>query len=195
VDPYMTEPRPSMAKAVIIGGIVGGILGVIPLISSFNCCCCLWFAVGAIIAVLVYKAASPVSITTGHGALLGLITGVICGVISGAGIYAISGYQFRDPELYDPNSAKAQEVFDLFREMYSNAGMSDQEIEQILGQIESMMTSIGPEGATAYLVATIIFYIIIGVIISVLAGIITAAIAGKKQEFREEPPPYNPVDM
>ncbi len=195
MDPYMTEPRPSMAKAVIIGGIVGGILGLIPLINSFNFCCCLWFVVGAIIAVLIYRASSPVGVTSGHGALIGLVTGLICGLISGGGAYALYGNQFTNPALYDPGSPEAQEFIDIFRQTYSSAGMSDTDIDQIIDQIQNMMTSIGPEGAATAILVIIIFYILIGMIFSVLAGLITGAIAGKKQQFPEEPPPYQPANM
>jgi hypothetical protein len=69
-------------KAAIIGGVVAGVLSVIPIISN---CCFLWALAGGVLAVFMYLRNTPATpMEVGDGAKLGLMAGGI-----GAGIYLI----------------------------------------------------------------------------------------------------------
>src|SRR5215510_2621936 len=61
----------------LVGGLIAGILSVIPLVSAANCCFCAWALVGGIVAskMLVSRSMRPVK--SGEGAKVGLIVGLI----------------------------------------------------------------------------------------------------------------------
>jgi hypothetical protein len=70
-------------KAALIGGVVAGVLSVIPVVSS---CCCLWAIGGGILAVYLYTKNSPTPMQPADGAVLGAMTGGIAAIV-----YAIIG--------------------------------------------------------------------------------------------------------
>lgn len=70
-------------KPALLGGLVAGILSVIPIVST---CCCLWAILGGMLACFLYVKNSALPVTTGDGAGLGAMTGAI-----GAFIYLIIG--------------------------------------------------------------------------------------------------------
>jgi len=65
-------------KPAIIGGVVLGILSVIPIV---NVCCCLWAIVGGLIASKLYINQSPTPVSAGDGAIVGAIAGLVGAVI------------------------------------------------------------------------------------------------------------------
>jgi Family of unknown function (DUF5518) len=65
-------------KPALLGGLITGILSVIPFVSS---CCCIWAAVGGLLAGFMYIKSSPVPVSTGDGAMVGALTGVVGSVI------------------------------------------------------------------------------------------------------------------
>ena len=70
-------------KPALLGGVITGVLSVIPLVST---CCCIWAALGGLLATFLYIRSAPVPVSTGEGATVGAITGVI-----GAIVYLIIG--------------------------------------------------------------------------------------------------------
>ncbi len=66
-----------MLKPALIGGVLLGILSVIPVISLGNCLCCAWVVGGGVLASYLYVKGSPVGVTLGRGVALGLLTGAI----------------------------------------------------------------------------------------------------------------------
>ena len=69
-------------KPAIIGGVVLGLLSVIPFVNWANLCCCLWALLGGALASYLYIKKSPVPATPGDGAILGAMAGVVGAVIS-----------------------------------------------------------------------------------------------------------------
>jgi hypothetical protein len=69
-------------KPAAIGGVLLGLLSVIPIVNWVNFCCCLWAIVGGALAAQLYIKNSPTPVSVGEGAMLGAIAGVIGGVIS-----------------------------------------------------------------------------------------------------------------
>ena len=68
-------------KPAIIGGVVLGILSVIPFVNWVNICCCLWAILGGLLASHLYVKNSPTPTSTGDGAIVGALAGVVGGVI------------------------------------------------------------------------------------------------------------------
>jgi len=69
-------------KPAIIGGVVLGLLSVIPFVNWANVCCCLWAILGGALASYLYIKNSPVPATPGDGAILGAMAGLVGAVIS-----------------------------------------------------------------------------------------------------------------
>ena len=79
-----------MLKPMLIGGVVGGILSSIPIISCLNCCCLLYAGSGAITAYLISQKTMSLEMNdyalagAGSGAIAGLINGILSLFISTA---------------------------------------------------------------------------------------------------------------
>ena len=82
-----------MLKPMLIGGIVGGVLSAIPIISCLNCCCLLYAGSGAITAYLITQKTMSLEMEdyalagAGSGAIAGLINGIL-GLVIGTAINA-----------------------------------------------------------------------------------------------------------
>lgn len=61
-------------KPALIGGLVAGILSVIPLVAT---CSCLWAIGGGVLAGFLYIPKAPAPVTAGEGAILGALTGLV----------------------------------------------------------------------------------------------------------------------
>lgn len=68
-------------KPAVIGGVVIGVLSVIPFVNWVNICCCLWAILGGLLASYLYVKGSPVAASTGDGAIVGAIAGLVGAVI------------------------------------------------------------------------------------------------------------------
>jgi hypothetical protein len=73
----------SKLKPALLGGLVTGILSVIPFVST---CCCVWAILGGMLASFLYIRSSPAPVSTGDGAVIGVLSGVF-----GSLIYLIIG--------------------------------------------------------------------------------------------------------
>lgn len=74
----MSDQRPAMLMPALIGGAAAGLLSGIPLL---NCLCCLWIIGGAILASYLLAKDSPVALTSGDGAIVGVFTGIVAAVV------------------------------------------------------------------------------------------------------------------
>jgi len=68
-------------KPALIGGVVLGLLSVIPFVNFANICCCLWALVGGALATNLYVKSSPTPASAGDGAILGVLAGLVGGAI------------------------------------------------------------------------------------------------------------------
>jgi len=71
-------------QPALIGGLVMGVLTGLPIVSAGNLCCCMWVIGGGVIAAYMLQQNETSPITTGDGAAVGLMAGVI-----GAFVYLI----------------------------------------------------------------------------------------------------------
>ena len=69
-------------QPALFGGLIAGILSVIPIVSLINCCFCAWLLVGGAVAAKMLINRTPRPIKSGEGAQVGAIAGVIA-----AGVY------------------------------------------------------------------------------------------------------------
>ena len=68
-------------KPALIGGVVLGLLSVIPFVNFANVCCCLWALLGGALATKLYVNSSPTPASAGDGAILGVLAGLVGGAI------------------------------------------------------------------------------------------------------------------
>ena len=79
--------KPNKLQAAILAGVIFGVLSSIPFVNFVNICCCLWVIAGGAVAARTLIGKSPVfPVTSGDGALVGLLSG---GIMSG--VYLIIG--------------------------------------------------------------------------------------------------------
>jgi hypothetical protein len=70
--------KPSKFQPALVGGLVLGILSVIPIVSIGNLCCCLWVLLGgALAARMLVTRSSYLPITYGDGAGVGAFAGLV----------------------------------------------------------------------------------------------------------------------
>lgn len=157
-------------KPALIGGLVTGILSVIPFVSAANLCCCLWAIVGGMIATYLYVKNSPVPANAGDGAVLGALTGVIGAVISvvlGIPIALVMGPTMRNLLLRVMESADPRQA------------------EMMRRQIEASGDAIGPLVVQSLIGAVLLF------VFAILGGLIGVALFEKRKGGAPPPPPIN----
>ncbi|HEV7798919.1 MAG TPA: hypothetical protein VGO73_12215 [Pyrinomonadaceae bacterium] len=69
-------------KPAITGGVLIGLLSIIPIVNLGNICCCLWAIAGGVLATYLYVKNSPVPARPGDGAIVGAIAGAVGGLIA-----------------------------------------------------------------------------------------------------------------
>ncbi|HEY5884308.1 MAG TPA: hypothetical protein VIT88_06440 [Pyrinomonadaceae bacterium] len=111
-------------KPALIGGVVIGILSVIPFVSAVNLCCCLWAILGGMLASHLYVKNSPTPANAGDGAVLGAIAGLIGAAISvvlGIPIAMATGPIMRDLMLRVLENADPRQA-EMFRQQWEGSG-------------------------------------------------------------------------
>jgi hypothetical protein len=154
-------------KSAVIGGVVLGILSVIPVVNLGNICCCCWALLGGGLATYLWVKKSPTPVSIGDGAMLGAIAGGV-----GAVIELIIGIPI--------GIATSALVAPILANLVASA--NPQQAEMIRQQMMSA-SSIG--GA----IANGIFLAILLVIFSTLGGLIAVPIFEKRKGGPGMPPP------
>jgi len=74
----MNDQKPNMLPPALIGGAIAGVLSGIPFL---NCLCCLWIIGGSVLATYLLTKDSPISLTSGDGAIVGALAGIVAAVV------------------------------------------------------------------------------------------------------------------
>ena len=72
----------ALLKPALWGALVIGVLSGLPLVSTGNCCCCLWIVSGGMLAAYLLQNSTPTPIALGDGALVGLLAGLMSSVVN-----------------------------------------------------------------------------------------------------------------
>lgn len=155
-------------KPALIGGVVLGLLSVIPFVSAANVCCCIWAILGGMLATYFYVKNSPTPATAADGAILGAIAGVVGAaiqVVIGIPIAMAMGPTMRNfmlslLERVDPRQA------DMMRQQFEAAG-----------------DSIGPVIINAVIMAVLLF------VFSIIGGLLGVPIFERRKGSAPPPPP------
>lgn len=155
-------------KPALIGGVLLGILSVIPFVSSLNVCCCLWAILGGMLAAHLYIKNSPTPVRSGDGAVIGALAGVIGAVIVlvlGIPISYAMGPTMRNMLVGIVENIDRQQA-ELLRQRFEAAG------DSIVGVI----------------INTVILAVLL-IIFSVIGGLIGTALFEKRKGGPVPPPP------
>ena len=156
-------------KPAIIGGVVLGILSVIPVVNWANICCCLWAILGGALASYLYIKSSPVPATPGDGAILGALAGLV-----GAVIAVVIGI----PLSILMSGVMTRIIVSLLE------SINPSQAEMMRTQIEAGQTVVGA------IVNGLILAVLL-VVFSTLGGLIGVPIFEKRKRDVMPPPPQN----
>ena len=155
-------------KPALIGGVLLGLLSVIPFVNALNVCCCLWAILGGMLASFIYVKNSPVPANAGDGAILGAVAGAIGAVIS-----IILGIPI--------NYAMGPTMRNLILGLIEN--LDRQQAELMRRQLEASGDSIASLVINALILAVLLF------IFSIIGGLLGVVIFEKRKGGPVPPPP------
>ncbi len=108
----------SKHQPALLGGLFIGVLSSLPVVSTFNMCCCLWVVAGGVLVVYLQQQRTPEPIETGDAVIGGLLAGVIGAIIAGLGaliLLSVGGEMWQEQvrQALDSSSDVPPEVRDL----------------------------------------------------------------------------------
>jgi len=155
-------------KPALIGGVLLGLLSVIPFVNAVNVCCCLWAILGGMLASYIYVKNSPTPANAGDGAILGALAGAIGAVIS-----IILGIPI--------NYAMGPTMRNLILSIVEN--LDRQQADLMRRQLEASGESIASLIINALILAVLLF------IFSIIGGLLGIAIFEKRKGSPMPPAP------
>jgi hypothetical protein len=160
----------SKFQPALLGGLLLGVLSVLPIVNLGNACCCLWVIAGGTVAAYLLQRNQPAPIGSGDGAAVGLLAGVI-----GAVVWQV---------LQIPVSLAMAPFMISLMDRLLNTGDLPENVRPLL---ETMRQNAG-FSVVGFVVGGF-FTLVVSVVFSTIGGVIGAAI------FRAEtvPPPPPPV--
>ncbi|MGH9841547.1 MAG: hypothetical protein ACREEM_22580 [Blastocatellia bacterium] len=164
-------------QPALIGGLIAGILSVIPVVSLANCCFCAWALVGGAVASKMVIDRTPRPVRSGEGAQVGLMAGLVA-----AGIYVVLGVPLA---LLGIGEGMMRQVME---------GMSSQSADpQFQEMMQKILEASANQSSGQKLAAAIPFLLIAGIVLggfTVLGGLLGVALFEKRKG--QPPPPQYP---
>ncbi|MEK6299385.1 MAG: hypothetical protein AABO41_01585 [Acidobacteriota bacterium] len=168
--------KPSKIQPALVGGLIVGLLWSIPFLNLINFCCCLGVMIGGAVAALMLIKRSPVlPVSSGDGAVVGVVAGLI-----GAGIHLIIGVPI--------GLLLNQASFSVLKSLFSQ--MDDPQIRSAMDQA---LNEAANQGLLERLLAALLWWLILSVFsigFSTLGGLIGVAIFEKR---KGQQPPMAPT--
>ncbi|HWO01202.1 MAG TPA: hypothetical protein VNS63_18215 [Blastocatellia bacterium] len=173
--------KPSKIQPALVGGLIIGLLWSLPFLSLINFCCCLGVLAGGAVAALMLIKRSPVlPVSTGDGAVVGLLAGVV-----GAGVHLVLGV----PISIIFNPAGVSFLKSLIAQINSDP--------QFRAAMEEALRSQENQGLPERFIAALLGWLVVSVIsigFSALGGVIGVAMfekrKGQQPPFPPSPPQY-----
>lgn len=125
-------------KPALIGGVVLGLLSVIPFVNFANFCCCLWALLGGALATHFYVKSSPTPATAGDGAILGILAGLIGAVIVvvlGIPINLLVGAAMREAMIGIVENANPGQADMMRQQMEASASVAGTIVNQLISAV------------------------------------------------------------
>ena len=168
----------SKLRAVIIGGIVIGLLSALPYVRLGNVICCMWIVMGGALACYLYIKKSTTPVNVGEGALLGGIAGAIgwaVEIIVGVPLMILTGY----PEL--------RFMVNLLERF------NPQEAETYQRNLESVMSlSFAEQFYYSVFSLQTLLSLLITIVFALVGGLVAVPLFEKRKMDAPPPPPPPP---
>ena len=167
----MDKQKPEYLRPALIAGAIAGLLSGLPIISAGNCVCCLWIVGGAAMATKLLAKNTSGILTSGDGAIVGALTGIVAAVVDTIVKIPLQPY----------NMALARRIFEKVSEFGTEmpAGLD--------GLLDGSSGFLSPGLFLLGLFVSAAVYAIMGV----LGGIIGVSIFGRKKP--QTSPPAAPL--
>lgn len=169
----MNQERPGITVPALLGGLLLGFTSAVPILNCGNCLCCAWIIAGGLLASYLYLQSYPSTLpplTYGEGAVLGMLTGVIGGLIE-----TIVRIPFTILSLH-PSWQDMAEV---------REALSDPDVPPFLRDLVLIFLESGTLTAGAILM-NLVFTLFFGVVFATLGAILGVAL------FQKRPAPFVP---
>ena len=160
-------------QPALVGGVMAGMLSVIPFVNFVNCCFCAWLLVGGAVAAKMLINRAPRPVRSGEGAQVGAVAGLIA-----AGIYSLISLAMA---VFNIGQRLQEELFNRIGEASGDP--------QIQADIQKMIEASANQPLAQKLVSVVIVLIIVSIIyigFSTLGGLLGVALFEKR---RDQPPP------
>jgi hypothetical protein len=168
--------KPSKQRAVLLGGLVIGLVSGIPGLSLLNCCCCAGILIGGALAVYLYKeefTPETPPLESSDVLILSFIAGILGAVIATAVSGVVSTF-FGPVETEFLRKIMAR----VTDKLASQGALQQNSIDEIQNQLEQAVQEKLTVGS---ILRSLIFSLIIYPIFSMLGGLIGFGIFGKKK--------------
>lgn len=165
----MSTTTEKFVQPVLAGGLVMGTLSALPIVSTGNACCCLWVVSGGLVAAYLLQQNQPAPISTGDGAMAGLLAGLFGAVVSFVLSIPIT-------ILVGPVERR------LLQRLIDSAGRIPPGARGFVNNPSPLATALG-------LVFGFVLMVFLGAIFSTLGGVLGAAI------FRKKPAQPDVIDL
>lgn len=171
--------KPSKIQPALLGGLVIGVLWSVPFLNLINFCCCLGVMMGgALAAWQLIKRSPTLPVSSGDGAVVGMLAGVV-----GAGVYLVLGIPI-GLVFSESGLAVVRTLFESFNNPEINRAM------------EEAIKSSQNRGLGERLVEALVSWLIVSVIsvgFSTIGGLIGVSIFEKRKgQYPPQPPPGFP---
>ncbi len=169
-------------QPALVGGVIAGILSVIPIVNLGNCCFCAWLVLGGAIASKMLIDRTPRRVRSGEGAQVGLMAGLVATgiylVLSVLLLFAGIGESLQRSILSDIATRSGDPQFQEMMQKIVEASANQTTAERFLGALPIL-----------------IFFAVFFIGFSVLGGLLGIALFEKrKDQFppSQYPPNYPP---
>jgi hypothetical protein len=185
----MNQEKPEMIQAALIGGVFLGVASALPILEWVNCACCILVIGGGLLASFIYLRDYPSQapqVTYGDGALLGVFTGIVGGLVWTIVEIPLAYLQLKLGLDVD-DLAELEEL------------LSDPDIPPVLQEVMKSILS-GGALSVGIIVIGIIAHLLIAVVFACIGAIIGVAIFQPKPPVVQQapaapstPPPPSPA--
>jgi len=119
----------SKHQPALLGGLFIGVLSSLPVVSSFNLCCCLWVVTGGILVVYLQQQRTPEPLETSDAVIESLLAGVIGAIIAGLGALLLLSaggeiWQEQVRQALDSNADVPPEVRDMIMNLIQGRNLA-----------------------------------------------------------------------
>jgi hypothetical protein len=143
---------PPKLHPALLGGLFIGVVSALPYVKGVNNCCCLWLAVGGVLAAWVMQQNHPQPVALGDGAVVGLLAGVSGTVVKLAATALLA--------LVIPS-----QVGDVTRDAYAASEGMPPEFREVVRSVPPSM----------FVLIEGLMFLVIGSLVSTVGGILGAA--------------------